>query len=110
MEQLALKYMLNLPDKAAEAAGRPPESISYLGEEICDWGLDPNAVSEEAFLKARNLFISGRIESEEVVPLALRYQAEYDRRDLALHEFLVWMDERAAANRATKPEQPPKRR
>ena len=33
--------------------------------EMSAWGLDPNRVSEEAYLKARDRSIQGRIEAEE---------------------------------------------
>jgi hypothetical protein len=42
---------------------------------MLEWGLDPNQVSEEAFLKARDRFLQGRIERDPLgapVPSAVR--------------------------------------
>lgn len=70
MEERALMRILGLAehDPRLEANGITADRISFLGEEMVDWGLDPNEVSEEAFLKARDRFLRGRIELEDVTP------------------------------------------
>ena len=112
MEERALWRIFNPPDPRLEGPRLSRDDIGYLAEEMLDWGLDPAEISEEAFLKARDRFIQGRIEVEDVVPLAKRYQAEYNARDLAIGELVA--DEQSgsapSAPKRTAPGKPSKRR
>jgi len=64
MEERALWRIFNLPDPRLEDPRLSRDDISYLAEEMLDWHLDPKEISDEAFLKARDRLIQGRIEME----------------------------------------------
>jgi hypothetical protein len=89
-------------DPRLEANGITADRISFLGEKMVDWGLDPNEVSEEAFLKARDRFLRGRIELEDVIPLVRRFQAQYDQRDIAIAESVAEQRDGSTVSRPTE--------
>lgn len=88
MEERALVRMFNISDPRMQEPGFDPEQVSYLAEEMLDWGINPEEVSEEAYLKARDQFLAGTITMAQMFEKMRRYQAEYDRLDQAASEFL----------------------
>lgn len=59
----------------------------WLREEIIEFGLDPDVISTEAYLKARAGFLAGRYGLAEFRRRAKRYQREFDERDELIGEL-----------------------
>lgn len=52
-------------------------------------GLNPDTMSEEAYLKARRQYVAGQLDSlAEMKAKALQYQTEYDQRDQTIGELV----------------------
>jgi len=84
MEGSAIVRLLDLPDPRLVELGLNRDDVSYLAEEMSSWGLDPNEILEEAYLKARALFLAGRIDDQEMLRLVQKYQQQYLEKDLAI--------------------------
>lgn len=65
-----------------EAAASVGTGIDEASEEMLEADLDPEMVSEEAFLAAKRMFMAGQLTSiEELRQEALRRTQEHDARD-----------------------------
>jgi len=84
MEERALVRLLNLPDPRLAKLGIDRADVKYLAEEMIEAGFDPAEVLEEAYLKARDQLLSGRIDPEDLEAKVLEYNRQYRERDLAI--------------------------
>lgn len=79
-------------DPRTKDFGWPPNLVCE--EMLLECGLNPDEMSEEAYLKARRQYVAGTLSSlEEMVEKAKQYQQEYDARDLAITEWLAEEDD-----------------
>jgi hypothetical protein len=70
-----------------------PEDLDLPAEEmLCDFGLDPNEISNEAYLAARFLWLRGRIPRHAIPDHARRFQGIEDRHARAIAIFLTARD------------------
>jgi hypothetical protein len=75
-------------DPRVEDPRLTPEDLDLPAEEmLCDFALDPNEISNEAFLAARLLWLRGRIARDEVPDRACAFQAIEDRHLRAIAIF-----------------------
>lgn len=69
-------------DERQQAAASVGHEIAEVAEEMLEADLDPNVVSEEAYLAARRMFTEGHLTSiEEMQEEALRRSQEHSERD-----------------------------
>lgn len=63
-----------------------------VSEEMLTLNLNPDTISEEAYLKARRQYVAGRLNLNEFRQKVLQYQAEYDQQDATIGELVDEMD------------------
>lgn len=75
-------------DPRLEDARLSPEDLDVAAEEmLCEFGLDPNEISDEAYLAARLLWLRGRIPRESIRDQARHFQSIEDSHARAIEIF-----------------------